>query len=469
MNLNINKKLIKMKNINLKTLGMLILIAFFMSACEKWIDPEINTDPSNPQDVTMDLLLPPAESMLGYQFGGDFTYAASMWMQQISGVSRQALTYERFNFTEADVNNVWKWGLYSAPLMNLKIIMDKAVESNSPHFGGVAKVLMALSIGNMTDVWNDIPYSEAFMGNENLTPKFDNQQTIYATINTLLDGAISDLGSATSDIALDGDIIYGNDVNKWMKAAYVLKARMALHLAKKNGYAPVITALAGAGFTSNSDDLEVPFGAGSPLENNPKFQFDQQRGDIRMGKFLIDEMIAMGDPRLPLYATANAGVYSGSAPGAGDIAASDMGDYYASANSDVNLLSYVEYKFIEAEAKFMTNDLVGAATAHNDAVMASLNKHGVAGDSATFETMYANEDQTTITLDKIIMQKYVALFMSVETWSDWRRTGIPTLALPANAVFNEIPRRYPYPTSEKIYNTANVPSVILTNHVWWDL
>ena len=189
-----------------------------------------------------------------------------------------------------------------------------------------------------------------------------------------------------------------------------------------------------------------------------------------MGEYLINEMIAMGDPRLPEYAAADgAGGFSGSAPGAGDITTSDMGAFYASAASTVNLLSYVEYLFIEAEAKHETGDKAGAATALNAAIMASLEKLGVDGDSATFETTYANEDAASITLDKIMKQKYVALFMTTENWSDWRRTGIPTLALPVNAIYNEIPRRYPYPTSEKTYNSANVPSVILTNHVWWDL
>jgi hypothetical protein len=78
-----------------------------------------------------------------------------------------------------------------------------------------------------------------------------------------------------------------------------------------------------------------------------------------------------------------------------------------------------------------------------------------------------------ITLKQIIMQKYVALFCNPETWTDWRRTGYPTLT-PVTGT--QIPRRFPYPQSERQFNLQNLnaavpnhadPNFIYTR-IWWD-
>ena len=128
----------------------------------------------------------------------------------------------------------------------------------------------------------------------------------------------------------------------------------------------------------------------------------------------------------------------------------------------------VECKFIEAEARFQTGDNAGAATAHNDAVIASLAKHDVS--DAAWEALNAAETDATITLQKIMMAKYIALFMSSEPFSDWRRTGIPSLVMAVNASANanQIPRIYLYPQDEIDFNGDNILSTDINSSVWWD-
>ena len=45
-----------------------------------------------------------------------------------------------------------------------------------------SRVLRAFIFLNATDRWGDIPYSEALKGEEELTPKFDQQQDVYNDI-----------------------------------------------------------------------------------------------------------------------------------------------------------------------------------------------------------------------------------------------------------------------------------------------
>lgn len=463
-----------MKKFNISIAGILIMLMVITVSCKKWIDPEINVDPNQPADVSLNTLLPAAEMGMGYALGGDLKYAASIWMQQMAGGANQPLAYDRYVFTQSDVDNVWKWNLYAGPMMDCKVMMDKAAETGNPYYNGMAKVMMANMLGCITDLWGSAPYSEAFQGNENLKPAFDSQQDLYATINTLLDGAISDFNqaeTANKNLPSYDDLIYGGDVTLWKQAAYAFKARYALHLSKVNGasaYTNALSALSGA-MTSNSEDFELYFG-NATNENNPLFQFNDQRPyDIVVGYYLVNEMqstLPTADPRLPLLVDPTDGIV-GSHAGEGE-AASLIGPYYASPNSPVPFISYVECKFIEAECLLEGGNPGGAATAYNDGVKASLAKMGVT--DVAWEAVNANETDLTITKEKIIKGKYFALCYQLEVFNDWRRTGYPALTPAASGVLGGvIPRHYPYPTSEKQYNSANTPDVSLTTRVWWDI
>ena len=72
---------------------------------------------------------------------------------------------------------------------------------------------------------------------------------------------------------------------------------------------------------------------------------------------------------------------------------------------------------------------------------------------------------------ELMIQKYIALYYQAETYNDWRRTEniIGLVPNPNPGVKHEIPRRFPYPNSEKTYN-SNTP-VVADNYVrvWWDV
>jgi hypothetical protein len=56
-----------------------------------------------------------------------------------------------------------------------------------------------------------------------------------------------------------------------------------------------------------------------------------------------------------------------------------------------------------------------------------------------------------------------------EPWTDWRRTGYPTLALPANAVTTFVPRSLFYPQSEIDLNPENATQKAnMSTRVFWD-
>lgn len=464
-----------MKKITQIYSGLLIFfILISTSSCNKWIDSDINISPNDPKDVSMDLLLPAAQGQLAFTLGGDLGRYTSIYMQQNAGVDRQHSGYDSYNLSGSDVDNAWQYNLYAGAMQDFSLIIKKAAELNSPNYAGVAKVLMAIALGNTTDLWGDVPYSEAFLGAANLKPKYDSQQNIYATLQTLLSEAVADLDAESVLSPGDDDLIYGGDLASWTAAANSLKARYALHLSEQSSdaYANALAAI-DAGSIENGSDANFYF-TSDASGANPWFKFNDERGDIRMGKFFIDLLNNTNDPRIDVLAVKVQVVegadtlmkYVGSAAGVPNANASTMGSHFASSDSPVPFVTYAETKFIEAEAAFQTNNKSRAAEAYNNGVLGSCSSMGVEPD-AEFIAAQASETDATITLEKIMTQKYIAMYGQPESWTDFRRTNLPALQ-PAEGQ-DKIPTRFDYPQSEVNYNSANVPSGLTKyDRIWLD-
>ncbi len=447
----------------IKSLLILLGFAFAMFACNSWIDPNLNVDPTSPSDVPLKTVLPTTQVGIAYVLGGDIGRFTGCFTQQFYGWNRQHQGIYNYTFKEDDIDNAWNT-MYAGPMMDLYFIINKADELNSPYYKGAAQVLMAFSLGMWTDLMGDIPYNDAFKGTKTLAPKYDTQEQIYNSIFALLDNAINNLKSTTSVLKPGADdFMYGGKVAKWIKAAYTLKARYYLHLKK---YDEALAALQN-GFTSNDDDMQITF-TDKETEANPLYQFDVQRGDVNMGPKLMELMNQFNDPRRPFFAKKDDnGLYSENSP---------LGPFYASINSPVPFITYVEAKFIESECQFAKGNKNAAYNAYKEGILASMKKVGVADPDAQayFNQPSVDVGENNLSLENILTQKYIACFFSPEVYTDWRRTGYPVLT-PVKG--NKIPRRFPYPQSERLYNFQNVkavapnfqnPDFIFTEKLWWD-
>lgn len=451
--------------------GAFVVGLFALTPACNFVDYDLNTDPNNPSDVGMPQLLPAAEVGYAYNLGGDMGRYISLWSQHHMGGDRQHLAIDVYQLTESDINNLWG-NIYGNVLSNLKIINEKAAEAGSPHYAGVAKVLTAMNVAHMVDMWDNVPYSEANQFDENINPKFDNGNDLYRAMIALCDEAVTDLGATSNTTPGADDLVYGGDKAKWTRLARSTKARLQLRLSKVDGdaHSKALASLDAGGLASNDDNAGIEFGE-SATSANPWFQFDDQRGDVCMGGFFIDLMNTLNDPRRAVFATtATAGGYAGAHAGvpAEFIGASRFGSYYGSINSPVYFMTYPEVKFMEAECALDAGDKIRAANAHNDAVKASLDMFGVT--DADYITANASETDATITLEKIMTQKYIALYTSVEPFNDWRRTGLP--ALPAAQGQSQVARRWPIAQDERVFNNANAQPYLgktVFDRVFWDV
>lgn len=463
-----------MKKIDIRIIGVFVMLVLILGSCKKWIDTDININPDAPQDAPIYTVLSAAQANIGFTTvgGNDLCRVTAFWMQYFQGLDRQSLATSDYILQSQDVNNLWNSN-YAGSMEDLKIIIDKSYAENKPGYRGIAQILMANCLGITSDFWGSIPYTDAFQGAANLTPKFDTQGDIYNSIQNLLDSAIVNLQNPEAG-AVQGDMMYNGDLTSWIKAAYAFKARYALHLSKispSTAYVNALAALPNA-ISSNAEDLQQTFDNDSW---NPLAMFMYQRGDLTMHAYFVNLLKLRFDPRLTVFATeATDGTYYGNDFGGTDWDASYPGTAVAAETSPVPLITYAECLFIKTEAEFVTGAPV--ATVRTDllaAVSASMDKHGVLNPAymAVYDSVLQTMSGDTL-FHEIMVQKYIALYYQAESFNDWRRTenAIGLVANPGPAaVRHEIPRRYLYPTDEINYN-PNTPAVPnLWERVWWDV
>ena len=473
-----------MKNLRILSLFVVGILLVSLSGCEI---SSTNDDPNRATTARTQNLLTHAQVNLAYGYGGDVSQYNSVLMQHMAGTERIHLDVSRYNFSSGIAGAVWDRNLYSGAMNDLNIMINQATEEEAYHHRGVGKILMAYALGQASSLWNNIPYSDAFQGSANTRPSYDSGEQIYNTVQTLLTEGIEDLGRTPSPRFILGneDIIYRGDRQRWIRAARALSARYHNHLSKLNpqgSATAALNALNAGTIASNIDNMRIDFG-GEASDANPWHNHETSAfgSNTMMGEFYVNLLLSIDDPRLPFFAATNSdGDYVGQSagtPGTPREDFSELGSYYASTDGPFNFITYAEVEFIRAEAHYRLGQYENAATAMNNAIIASLEDVTGTADP-DYVAAQASEDATSIQsggFERLMTHKYVALFLEPEVFSDWRRTGIPELT-PANPNLTSgvIPRRWPYPANEIATNSENVQAASqggasLTDRVWWDV
>lgn len=446
----------------------------FAGACKKYVEGE-DISPNVPANAPPPLILSAAELAVFANYGGNMSRLASMWSQQNAGCQFQSEANDQYQVDEGDITNEWSV-IYVQGLKNLKILKEKAGSAN-PHYQGISNVLTALMLGTATDFWGDVPFSDAFKGEAlQYASAYDKQQDVLNTIQSLLSEGITQLKSSDNIIVPGSDdFIYGGDAGRWIGFAYLLKARYHMRTSKRdaNWHTQALAAVDSAkaiGFTDGSADANCVFGSNAN-EYNQWYAFSKisRRGYIKANKTFTDIMNGLNDPRMSFYFTKNdSGKYEGSALGSSNTRnVSEIGTYFASANSPTPIATYAELCFIEAEAAFAAGNKTRAAQAHNDGIIGHLTQVTGSADAA-YVAANASETASSIDLNKIMTQKYIAGYTMLEPYHDWRRTGIPALVKNPRSNLSGIPRRLPTSIDERLYNNKATVVNSLLEPVWWD-
>lgn len=461
-----------MKKIYICIISVMLLS---VTGCKKFID--VNHNDNQPLIVSEGLILAPAELAISsnlYAGSGAATIVQEyMQVAALNQPSPNAGTYLMYN---TDMDGDWS-NLYTTCLNNLVSLTAMATTDGKTNYSGISKVLTAYCLGIGTDLWGDIPYSQAFKGASNFTPTYDTQKNIYADIQSLLDAGIADIAKKGAVVPGADDLFYGGDMDKWTKLAYTLKARYYMHLTKAPGTTAAaqaqlaLTALQNA-MTSNDDDFKMTY-TGAAGGENPWQQDFISASTVVLANTFVNGFTTRNDPRKSaMVAPATAtGLYTGLGEGLTVIGQledySRPGDFYGATGAYNYVVNYSEVLFLKAEATLITSGSAAAEPIYESAIQSHMTKLGVSSDAAN--AYIASRKLTSGTPEQLLIEeKGIANFLSFENFVDFRRTGYPALVKVPNAL-SDIPRRLLYPNEEIVANPQPQQGAKLTDRVWWDV
>ena len=479
---------------------------------------DINNRPDNPSNGMINPALQLTDGIMstGYStVSGMLAWGASSYTEQLVGVGlNQFYNLEIRNVSQtassSTYNNEWNSTYYN--INNLKLAVEKSEEggaySEYVDVRGMSKVMLALNFGVLTDLFGDIPCSEA---TENTQPKVDKQQDVYTAIFEYLDGAIADLEAAKAgeiEWAGDQDILYKGDIDKWIAFAYALQARYKLHLmAVDQKAASEALAAAQQAKTLGFEGAEITgFTSYSSSSCNPWAAFWNDRNYNASSKTVADLMNDRNDPRIDVYATPwkyqgnvlatevatpgdleDARTVYGTAVGEGFALPAWLNTYSfsQSESGSIHLMSKAELYFIlaELEARSGADYSDDFATAV-EASFADYGSFGVTIDGTAADYVASLSARLSENaLREIMIQKYLSQCRDeqIETYNDFRRMVALgnagdyvqlTNGYNTQSGNNRWPLRYPYGNSDVIAN-PNVAGLygngmyVFTENVWW--
>jgi hypothetical protein len=407
--------------------------------------PKLSDNPNRPVAATNANLLVASQTNLTGIIEGHLGRTICVWMQQCAGTQLQYASLGQYILGDDDYFIPWSQIYGPGGLVDLRLLQRQALATGDSAYAGVAKVLEAWYVGLATDVWGDVPYSQA-VDSTFPTPVLDPQEQVYAALQTRLDEAIASMNASNPGGSPPGieDLVYGGDLAKWTALAYTLKARYHLHTAERLGAPAYAAAFAAAanGIADPSGDY-LAYHSAASTESNLYFQFTGQWVDyLSAGKELLDLLQSTADPRLSEYFDPNAnGDFVGADPGEDiGVSPSPLSATRLDASFRQPLATWAENALIVAEAANQAGDDL-TARANLDAVRADAGL-GPVGAGVSGPAL----------LQAIMTEKYIRLFQSPEAWSDYRRTCLPALVpAPGSA---SIPARFVYPLSERNANTS---------------
>lgn len=470
---------------------MIILAAgSILASCTKDFE-EINTDPNRIESISPGTLLNPIIYEVA-SFNMDRADVITFDLMQVMLPFPSATGgIHRYEITENTGSSTWN--TYYRWLKNIKEMYEASVKAEDPNYQAIALTLNAWVTSNLTDVFGDIPYTEALRGNDQLFfPVFDRQEDIYPQL-------LSDLETANSLFVTSRAMVYGteilfaNNVSKWKKFCNSLYMRLLLRVSNADpGAMTKLKAMINDPatypvFTSNAEAAILNLTGVTPLVSpwGRPVDFPTFRA---AGKFFIDSLNEMNDPRRAKFLSQARSLtppnptigykgiphgYTGS-ESQFDFTPSNFVQALVTAPMIVPILPYAEVEFIKAEIAWRDGDMPTAQSAYEKGVKAAIEQWGVTMPADYFTNSFAAFDGS---LDRIMLQKYYALFfVDFQQWSEYRRTGLPVLPVEAGMQNNGVmPSRLMYPISVRISNPDNYKEAAqriggddINTKVWWD-
>jgi hypothetical protein len=421
----------------------LLLTIVLLVSCEQSLE-ELNIDPSNPAKVSPQLALPAGTVSVASITGGRFAVVGGIWSQFYTqnNASNQYKDIDAFYYTPADFAGPWQ-EMYAGGLNDLQYVRKEAARTENWNFYLMATTIQVYGFHAFTDIFGDIPFSEALKGDEGISePVYESGEAIYDSLIARLDVALSkDFTATTNTNAGAADFVFGGDIEKWTQFVNTLKLKIYLRYAEANPSKAEagIQGLYNAGAQFLTEDAALDVFEDAASKSNPFYEQDKRQlnttQNLKASRTLFDLLEQNSDPRLEeIYNEAEAGGYK----------AMNQGDFNATSTAvppltistakvdavdPIYLISKAESYFLQAEAVERGWGTGDAADLYEMGVTASFEQTGYSDDAADLLAgEYAFDSYFGGGLGAILMQKWIAFAgtqQGMEAFFDRMRTGYP--------------------------------------------
>lgn len=428
---------------------MVTAVILGVTGCE--IDRSVNVSPngiSNDKIKSRDGMLGVFVAMQavgGDFYAGDRSRVNSIWSWSMAGTNigrQQPLGWTAYVMdVDGPTNDNWLNAYRTVKLCNdLEAYVPVVTfggdnEKVRNTLLGISDCYKAMTFGELAATYGSIPiHVEGFT-----PPAFVSQAEAYAEVQRLLDDAITRFGNAAP---VDQDLNFGGDAAKWLAVAHSLKARYYIHIRKyAEALAETNNGIPDAGgnwmavYSDNPNEVS-PWGHWKINESEP----------IRAEKTFIDLLKSEpGDTRLAEYFDKGAGgnyvgyaAHDEAGATAEELDATQVAlmKKYAAFADAFPMMTYQETVLIRAECEARIGVLANAITAVN-----------VIRTAAGLPDFASTDKDATI--QQVLKQKTLQLYLEGQTYTDQRRTGTTMEA--------KVPKRWIYPSSETNANQNTPP------------
>ncbi len=478
---------------------ILVSTCLMILSCNKKDFLDVNKTPNNPTDVPPKVLLPATTYGVAFTAGNELGRVASLIVQHIAGTANQAIGFDIYNL-DGSFDNAWDFEVYSNAVSDLRALIAKT-EATSPTYSGIAKIQLAYVFSIATDLWGDVPYSQAGLGLQFPNPRFDKQEDIYQgnaglgiqSLFDLVKSGVADLDKPSALVPTADDVVYGGSTANWKRAGNTLLLKLAMQISNANATLSksiISEVITGNNFiNTNALDFEVKFGA-SVGNQSPLYSFNnvnRTTDQMLSTRFLTLSRSLNDTVRLAKLFTKPSGAFVAYENGATTVAPAFAtrsrynvfvtGDPGNGVTSFMRLITNSQRAFILAEAALILGTAGDANALYQEGIRAHMTKTGMT--TAEINTYFA-DNPAVVTLTgtteekrrQIITQKYISFVGNgIEAYNDFRRTGYPPLVVALNSAGDDptvIPKRFPYTPNELARNPgAPKPRPLMNVKVWW--
>ncbi|MEO5995480.1 MAG: SusD/RagB family nutrient-binding outer membrane lipoprotein [Chitinophagaceae bacterium] len=508
-----------------KQIYIVAALAALLLSCTKDLE-KLNKNPNAYESVNPQFLFTKTQlSAVGLNPDGN-RFNLMQQLQQEATYSEVTAPGDKY-FAEGYVRN--NWAAYSGCLSQVQQVIATVKDPESINKLATARIWRVYIFHQLTDLYGDIPYTEAGKGLEgSYQPKYDIQSDVYKDMfKELEESALA--FDATKPTFGTSDLFYDGATTKWKKLAYSLMLRLGMRLSKVD---PVLAktwvekAIAGGPIMDDADLARVPYADGGLASNRNPFSNQMRVLDYvdgqnplnvqgsKLSKTFIDQLKGNGsstkDPRLNviavLWVKQPSGIYVADTSTALQKGMQNARfnayppdfETYSEPNPNtvmrydapVLVMTPAEVYFLLAEAAVRGWYTGNASTLYENGVRAAMRQwslYGTGGNITTDKIEYYlanNPFKAAGTLnekiEQISTQKWVLFYLDqIENFANWRRTGYPALVptnYPGNLTGGRIPRRFIVPEAEETLNKANFLAAkarqsgdnTLLSRVWWD-